>query len=131
LASAAALVAVGILIAQPPPSPQEADKSHTGVVNTAKSVPKEDTNQRTIEGIVLDASKNPVAQAIVQIKDVRSLQIRSFITQADGTYRFAGLRLDVDYELKAVLGAQSTSTKRVSSFESRKVISVNLAFEKK
>lgn len=123
--------ALSVLVAQPPPSPQEADKSRTGVVSTGKTQPKEDPNLRVIEGIVTDASRNPIAKAIVQLKDTRTLQIRSFITQDDGTYRFAALRNDVDYEIKAVIGEQSTPTKRVSSFESRKVIPVNLALEKK
>jgi hypothetical protein len=127
----AVVVAGSVSIAQPPPSPQEADKSRSGVVTTGKTQPKEDANQRTIEGIVTDAAHNPLARAIVQLKDTRTLQIRSFVTQADGTYRFGGLRMDVDYELKAVVGEQSTPTKRVSSFESRKVVPLNLALEKK
>lgn len=128
-----AVLAAGILIAQPPASPQDADKSHNGVLTPGKTPPPKDdaANQRTIEGIVTDATQNPIARAIVQLKDTRTLQIRSFITQADGTYRFAGLRFDVDYELKAVVGDQSTPSKRVSSFESRKIVSVNLALEKK
>lgn len=132
VAVVALAVAGGLLIAQPPSSPQDADKSHNGVLTPGKTPPKDDTaNQRTIEGIVTDAARNPVAGAIVQLKDTRTLQIRSFRTQADGTYRFAGLRLDVDYELKAVVGDQSTSSKRVSSFDSRKVVPVTLALEKK
>lgn len=131
LVGVAIIGALGVLVAQPPPSPQEADKSRTGVVSTGKTQPKEDPNLRVIEGIVTDASRNPIAKAIVQLKDTRTLQIRSFITQDDGTYRFAALRNDVDYEIKAVIGEQSTPTKRVSSFESRKVIPVNLALEKK
>ena len=131
VALAAVAGALTWLIAQPPPAPQEADKSRTGIVSTGKSQPKEDANQRSVEGLVTDAAHNPIAKAIVQLKDTRTLQIRSFVTQDDGTYRFAGLRNDVDYEIKAVVGEQSTSTKRISSFESRKVIPVNLALEKK
>jgi len=131
VALVAAAGALSLLIAQPPPSPQEADKSRTGVVATGKSQPKEDANQRSVEGIVTDAAHNPVSKAIVQLKDTRTLQIRSFVTQDDGAYRFGGLRNDIDYEIKAIAGEQSTSTKRISSFESRKVIPVNLALEKK
>lgn len=120
----------GMLIAQAPSSPADADRSRAGVVSSGKSVPKEEAS-RTIEGIVTDASHNPIARAIVQLKDTRTLQIRSFVTQADGTYRFTGLSDDVDYEVKAVVGEQSTPTKRVSSFNSRKLIPVNLELEKK
>lgn len=92
---------------------------------------KEDANQRTIEGVVSDASRNLVPRAIVQLKDMKTLQIRSFVTQAEGNYHFAGLRMDTDYELKATLDDQTSPTKRVSSFESRKTVTVNLQLEKK
>lgn len=92
---------------------------------------KEEANARTIEGTVLDAANNPVPRAIVQLKDMRTLQIRSFVTQPAGDYHFAGLRMDTDYEVKATLGDQNSATKRVSSFESRKTVTVNLQLEKK
>ena len=43
----------------------------------------------------------PVAKAVVQLKNTKTLQIRSFITQDDGSYHFAGLGTDVEYQLKA------------------------------
>lgn len=92
---------------------------------------KEDANLRSIEGVVTDANNAPVPRAIVQLKDTRTLQIRSFVTQPEGAYHFAGLRMDTDYELKATLGEQNSATKRVSSFDSRKTVTVNLQLEKK
>jgi hypothetical protein len=92
---------------------------------------KEDANLRTIEGVVTDANRAPVPRAIVQLKDMRTLQVRSFVTQPEGNYHFAGLRMDTDYELKASLDDRASDTKRVSSFESRKTVTVNLQLEKK
>lgn len=92
---------------------------------------KEDANLRTIEGVVADASRALVPRAIVQLKDMKTLQVRSFVTQPDGTYHFSGLRMDNDYELRASLGEESSATKRVSSFETRKTVTVNLQLEKK
>ncbi|MEO8100036.1 MAG: carboxypeptidase-like regulatory domain-containing protein [Acidobacteriota bacterium] len=92
---------------------------------------KEDPNLRSVEGSVTDAQQVPVARAIVQLKDMRTLQIRSFVTQEDGTYHFAGLRTDTDYELKATLGESNSSSKRLSSFDSRKAARVILQLEKK
>ena len=92
---------------------------------------KDDATQRSIEGVVTDAGRGLVARAIVQLKDMRTLQIRSFVTQADGSYHFAGLRMDTDYEIKATLDDQASATKRVTSFESRKTVTVNLQLEKK
>lgn len=128
-----ALIAAGSVLAQnagaPPSQPQQ-----TGVVSSPRKIDpdaKESANQRQIEGIVLDADRNPIPKAIVQLKDMKTLQIRSFITQADGTYRFAALKMDTDYELRATINEQSTPTKRVSSFESRKLVTINLQMEKK
>ncbi len=130
-AGAALFVSAGVvLLAQQ----QKEDKSHTGILTPQRpqdKKDKDDANQRTIEGLVSDAEKNPVQRAIVQLKDTRTLQIRSFVTQADGIFRFAGLRTDTDYEVKATFGDLSSASKRVSSFESRKIITVNLPLEKK
>ena len=61
----------------------------------------EDTTTRTVEGMVTNAANQPVAKAVVQLKNTKTLQIRSFITQDDGSYHFAGLGTDVEYQLKA------------------------------
>lgn len=110
---------------------QKEDSAHTGVISRVPAKgSKEDANTRTIEGAVTDEAKNPVSGAVVQLKDARTLQIRSFITQAAGTFHFAGLRLDTDYELSAKAGDKISATKRVSSFESRKLVTVNLPLDK-
>src|SRR3954471_19496602 len=110
----------------------QAQYNPKGVVSAPKKGDKqEDANLRSIEGVVSDADRNLVPKAIVQLKDMRTLQVRSFVTSAEGAYHFAGLRMDTDYELKASLGDQATSTKRVSNFETRKTVTVNLQMEKK
>src|SRR5580698_8988424 len=43
---------------------------------------------RTIQGSVLDHAGHPVAGAVVLIEDLKSLQIRSYIVQEDGKFRF-------------------------------------------
>ncbi len=127
------VIALGSAFAQntgaPPSQPQQ-----TGVVSSPRKIDpdaKSKENQRTIDGIVQDAARNPVPKAIVQLKDLKTLQIRSFVTQADGTFHFAALKMDTDYELKATSEDLNSPTKRVSSFESRKNVTVNLQLEKK
>ncbi len=103
-----------------------------GVISTVKKGEKqEDANLRSIEGVVSDADRNLIPKAIVQLKDMKTLQIRSFVTSAEGAYHFASLRMDTDYELSAALGDLKSPTKRVSSFETRKTVTVNLQLEKK
>lgn len=90
----------------------------------------EDTTTRTVEGIVTNTAKRPVANAVVQLKNTKTLQIRSFITQADGGYHFAGLATDVEYQLKAGHDGVSSSWKTLSVFNSKKTAVINLKLNK-
>jgi hypothetical protein len=72
-----------------------------------------------------------VAGAVVQLKNTKTLQVRSFITKDDGTYYFLGLSPDIDYELHAEYQGASSSTKTLSSFDSRKEAIINLKLNPK
>ena len=90
----------------------------------------EDASTRSLEGVVTDASGKPVEKAVVQLKDTKSLQIRSFITGADGSYHFAGLSPNVEYELKAEYQGASSDRKTLSIFNSKKAPKINLKLKK-
>jgi hypothetical protein len=92
---------------------------------------KGDSQDRSVQGVVTSADERPVAGAVVQLKNTKSLQIRSFISQDDGAYYFHGLSPDVDYELKADFQGASSTTKTVSSFDSRKDVILNLKLNPK
>jgi protocatechuate 3,4-dioxygenase beta subunit len=92
---------------------------------------KGEPNVRSVQGTVTDASDNPVNGAVVQLKNTKTLQIRSFITKEDGSYYFNGLSSDVDYELRADSQGASSPTKTLSSFDSRKAATINLKLNKK
>lgn len=100
------------------------------VLSAQKTKKEEDSSIRTLQGTVLDG-ENPVQQAVVQLKDTRTLEVLSFITKEDGTYHFANLKTEIEYEVKASHGGLSTDWKRVSIFDTRKVVVVNLHLEKK
>ena len=102
-----------------------------GLVFAQKNKDKEDPNVRNLQGFVNDPDDKPVEGAVVQLKDTRTLQVRSFITQADGSYRFSGLRADTDYEIKADYNGMSSDNKRLSNFDTRKTALVNLKLNKK
>lgn len=89
-----------------------------------------ESTTRTVEGRVTNAENQPVADAVVQLKNTKTLQIRSFITQADGNYHFAGLQTDVEYQLKADHDGASTSWKTLSVFNSKKTPVINLKLKK-
>ena len=92
---------------------------------------KEDSNVRSVEGVVLALDQKPAPKAIVQLKDTRSLQVRSFVAQEDGQYRFSGLRTDIDYELQATLGDLKSGVKRLTTFDNRKTANIVIQLEKK
>jgi hypothetical protein len=96
-----------------------------------KSRKGDDQTSRSVQGSVTSAEDAPVAGAVVQLKNTKTLQIRSFISKDDGSYYFNGLSSDVDYELRAEYQGSSSSTKTVSSFDSRKAVTINLKLNKK
>jgi hypothetical protein len=89
-----------------------------------------DNGQRSVDGRVLTGSGSIVIGAVVQIKDTKTLQIRSFITQADGRYRFYGLSLNSDYELTAEKNGLASPVKTLSMFDNRKKVVLDLKFKK-
>ena len=84
-----------------------------------------------MQGTVTAADDSPVNGAVVQLKNTKTLQIRSFITKDDGTYHFYDLSPDIDYELKADYQGASSNTKTLSSFDSRKQTVLNLKLNPK
>jgi Carboxypeptidase regulatory-like domain len=100
-------------------------------VAPAQKKDKQDANTRSLQGTVMDSAEKPVVGAVVQLKDVRTLQIRSFISQDDGAYHFSGLKSDNDYQVKADYNDQSSGWKTLSVFDSRKSPIMNLKLEKK
>ena len=95
----------------------------------AQKKDKNEANTRALAGTVTDDEK-PVTGAVVQLKDMRTLQVRSFITLDDGQYHFSGLRADIDYELTARSG-EMTATKKLSLFDNRKAAVMNFKLDKK
>jgi hypothetical protein len=95
-----------------------------------QSKKKGDEDGRTVQGEVSAADDSPVVGAVVYLKNTKTLQVRSFITQQNGTYFFHGLSPDVDYELRAENKGASSPTKTLSSFDSRKAANLDLKIKK-
>jgi hypothetical protein len=96
----------------------------------AEKKDKEDVGKRSVQGVVTDNASNVVDGAVVQLKNTKTLQIVSFITLKDGTYRFHGLSPDIDYVLKADHNGASSGNKTLSSFDSRTKAIINLKIPK-
>ncbi len=81
--------------------------------------------------MVTDAAGQPAAKAVVQLKNTKNLQIRSFITQEDGSYHFVGLSTDVEYQVKAERDGATSSWKTLSVFNNKKTAVINLKLKLK
>jgi hypothetical protein len=95
-----------------------------------KAEKKQAASERVVTGTVRDADGNVINGAVVQLKDVRSTQVRSFITQTNGAYHFTGLKLDNDYELEARYNGMTSGWRTLSVFDSRKEPVINLKLDK-
>ena len=82
--------------------------------------------ERSVTGIVTDADGAAVAGAIVQLKNMNTLQVRSFIAKEKGDYYFHGLSTDIDYELKAESNGHASASHTLSSFDSHAEATINL-----
>ncbi len=91
-----------------------------------KDEKKQAASERPVSGFVTDVDGKPVVGAIVQLKNTRTLQVRSFITREKGDYYFAGLSKDVDYELKAQSSGHTSPTRTLSSFDTKAQPVLNL-----
>lgn len=91
---------------------------------------REEAKLRSVMGLVVDAQEQPASGAVVQLKDMRTLQVRSFITQTDGQYHFSGLRPDIDYQVTAKSGEMTAAPRTLSIFDNRKEAVVNFKLDK-
>jgi hypothetical protein len=91
---------------------------------------REEAKLRNVMGMVVDAQDQPANGAVVQLKDMRTLQVRSFITQSDGAYHFTGLRPDIDYQITAKFGDMTAAARTLSIFDNRKEAVLNFKLDK-
>ena len=90
----------------------------------------ESTQPRNLSGTVFDRADKPVPNAIVYLKNTRTLAVITFIAEENGDYRFNNLSPNIDYEVHAELNGHKTAMKTLSSFDTRKQAHINLKMEK-
>jgi len=73
--------------------------------------------------------ESPVGGAVVKLKNLRNLQVRSFITQPDGKYAFQNLSSSVDFELKAEYKNMASPAKGLTIYDTRLDPVINLKLE--
>ena len=79
----------------------------------------------------MDKDENGIASAIVYLEDLNTKTIKSHISDSDGRFSYSGLDPNVDYELHAENEEMTSSTHRISSFDTRLNVSVELKLDHK
>ena len=98
----------------------------------AQENPKGKESQlRTVRGTVVDKDEAPVETAVVYLKNVHSQDIITHLSDHDGTFRFSGLDLNVDYEIHAEHEGTTSSTHSISNFDTRKEFVLTLKLDHK
>lgn len=92
----------------------------------SKQDKKAEAQLRTLRGAVLDKDENPAPSSVVYLLNVKTQAVRTLFADDSGHYRFSGLDPNVDYEIHAEHGDLTSVTRKVSSFDSRRDIEVNL-----
>jgi len=88
-------------------------------------------NIRAVTGTVRANNDSLVEGAVVQLKNMKSMEVRSFITKADGVYQFQGLSTSIDYELKAEAKGMTSGPRTLSTFDNRPRAIMHLRLENK
>ena len=81
---------------------------------------------RSVSGRVTSGEDAPLKDAIVYIKNTRTLAVKTYIADDAGKYQFNALLPSVDYEIFAESKGKKSDTRTLSSFDSRKDVTINL-----
>jgi len=92
---------------------------------------KDTTPGRLLTGRVLDRQDNPVPNAVVYVTDTRTRAVKTYIVGPDGYYRFPALAANVDYEIYAQANGKTSDIKKMSQFDDRKQVKIDLRLEVK
>jgi len=87
------------------------------------------TKQRIVDGRVDNKSGAAIPGAVVYLKDIKTLAVKSFICSADGKFHFGQLDQNADYELWAELDGKHSKIKHVSSFSDQNTFNFSLTLE--
>jgi len=92
---------------------------------------KKDAVIKTVHGLVVDKAENNLPAAIVYLKNMQNSSVKTSFADDGGNYRFSGLDPNTDYEIHAEFKGDVSTTRRLSSLDSRKDIYLNLVIQPK
>lgn len=91
----------------------------------------ESAQVRTLTGHVINGQDQPLIKAIVYLKNTKTLMVKTYITDPDGSYRFPALSPNVDYEVYAEYQGARSDTKTLSAFDNRRQVNITLRIRAK
>lgn len=100
------------------------------MATVALSAAEQGGQVRSVMGHVVNAQDQPLSKAVVHLKNTRTLAIKTYITEPDGSYRFSALSPNIDYELYAEYQGAHSDTKTLSAFDNRKQVTMTLKIRK-
>lgn len=81
---------------------------------------------RSVHGDVVDKSQNPIANGIVYLRNEKTNNVQTHISDPQGHYQFSGLDPNTDFEIYAEFKHHKSSHHTISSFDSRNDIQIDL-----
>lgn len=96
------------------------------LASVAALADKNQSATRLLTGQVMDRADAPLSNAVVYLKNTKTLGVKTYITDTNGNYRFPELSPDVDYQVYAEYNGAKSDTKTLSSFDSRQRPTINL-----
>jgi hypothetical protein len=73
---------------------------------------------RSLSGIITDSGHEPIRNAVVELRNINSGEVVTFITDGSGRYDFKRLDGNTDYEVWVLFRGKRSVTHSISKFDS-------------
>jgi Carboxypeptidase regulatory-like domain len=96
----------------------------------SKAQKRAEAQLRVVHGTVINKDENPMPAAVVYLKNLKTLAVKTYIADETANYRFSGLDPNVDYEIYAESKGMVSSTRTISNFDTRRDLELTLKLTK-
>ena len=84
---------------------------------------------RLVRGQVLSEDGKTVEGAIVHLKNLNTKEVLSVVTDKEGRFRFSDVDKKIDHEIHAEWRQQRSRARKISQFDTRDIVTINLPLE--
>ena len=85
---------------------------------------------RIVSGTVYDDAQNTILGATIELTDTQTGKVLDIYSKESGEYQYVDLRFDHDYTVKAMYKGSSSEVRRISMFDTRWHLVMNLTVPK-